>query len=145
MVVTAVLGFGCGSEPIAERPAPGAGDVGVDVAGRDCDLRSSDAAAPALRYVEAVNDGDLGGLVGAFAQDGTVRDVSRNIEGHDAIREWADTEVMGGSLRVLGCTPAEGGVRLLVHWAPSGAEGWRAQYTFETAEDRITLAHLQYA
>ena len=102
--------------------------------------------APALAYVNAVNRNNLDSLVLAFDQTGAVRDVTRRIEGRAAIRTWADREVMGGTLRVLGVerqTPDR--VRLLVHWAPGGSAGWRAYYTFTYADGLITLADLQYA
>ena len=73
-------------------------------------------------------------------------DVSRRIEGQDAVRRWADDEVMGGALEVIETETRPGGVRLLVHWAPAGSTGWRAYYTFEATPDgRIAEANLQYA
>jgi hypothetical protein len=108
-------------------------------------VESGSAAGPARCYVDAVNDEDLDALVGCFAPDGVVVDVSRRIEGRDAIREWAANEVIGGTLRVIRSEPRPGGVRLLVHWAPAGSEGWRAYYTFEVREGRIVVAELQYA
>ena len=95
--------------------------------------------------MDAVNDEDLDALVGCFAPDGAVVDVSRRIEGRDAVREWAGNEVMGGSLRVLEEEPRPDGIRLLVHWAPAGSDGWRAFYTFEARDGRIVLAGFQYA
>jgi len=96
-------------------------------------------------YVDAVNNEDLDALVACFAPDGLIVDVSREIRGHEAIRAWADREVIGGTLEVLEVTPTEGGQRLLVHWAPAGSNGWRAYYTFTIQDGRITLADLQYA
>ncbi len=96
-------------------------------------------------YVDAVNAEDLNALVGCFSPEGVVVDVSDRIEGQDAIRRWADNEVMGGTLEVLESEPRTGGVRLLVHWAPEGSSGWRAYYTFEARDGRIVVADLQYA
>jgi hypothetical protein len=108
---------------------------------------ASTAVAPAAQaYVDAVGRQDLDGLVSAFAADGVVVDVSRRIEGRDAIRTWADREVIGGSLRVDGVTEVEPGVqRLRVHWAPGGSGGWAADYTFTVDGDGIAEADLQYA
>ena len=103
------------------------------------------AAAPAQAYVDAVNRNDLQALVDAFAPDGQVNDVSRPIKGRDAIRAWADREVMGGRLDVLTVTPIADGQDLLVHWAPAGSDGWRAHYRFTMTDSHITLADLQYA
>jgi len=72
-------------------------------------------------------------------------EVSRSIRGHEAIRRWADNEVMGGRLQVLSVTPMPRGKDLLVHWAPGGSGGWRAHYRFTMTDNAITLADLQYA
>ena len=102
--------------------------------------------APAMAYVRSVNQNNLDSLVLAFAETGTVVDVTRRIEGRSAIRTWARNEVMGASLQVLSVdqqTPNR--VRLLVHWAPRGSAGWRAYYTFTYENGLVTLADLQYA
>jgi hypothetical protein len=112
---------------------------------RSAPAEAVEVLAPAQAYVDAVNAGDLEAVVGAFAVDGAVRDVSRMIEGRDAIRAWADAEVIGGSLEVLEATPVAGGQRLLVRWAPAGSSGWQAHYTFTVDGDAIALADLQYA
>jgi SnoaL-like domain len=102
---------------------------------------------PAARaYVDAVNRGNLDALVAAFAPDGQVIDVSRRITGPDAIRRWADSEVIGGTLRVDAVTPlAPDTQRLRVHWAPAGSSGWAADYTFTVGGEQVVLADLQYA
>jgi hypothetical protein len=103
-----------------------------------------DAAAQA--YVDAVDRRDLDALVDAFAAGGTVVDASRRISGRDAIRTWARNEVIGGTLRVLSIVERRGdGQKLLVHWAPSGAQGWRAHYDFTVSGGKIRTADLQYA
>lgn len=102
--------------------------------------------AGARCYVDAVNAQQLDDLVGCFASDGVVVDVTRRIVGGEAIRAWADREVMGGTLQVLAVDQQQPGhTRLLVHWAPRGSQGWRAFYTFEEQDGSITLADLQYA
>jgi hypothetical protein len=100
----------------------------------------------AQAYVDSVNAGDLDALVAAFAADGEVVDVTRRIRGPEAIRAWAGTEVIGGSLRVDGVDQlAPDRQRLRVHWAPAGSAGWAADYTFTTRGGQITVADLQYA
>jgi hypothetical protein len=100
----------------------------------------------ARNYIRAVNQNSLDALVDAFDVNGTVVDVTRNITGHTAIRTWARNEVMGGSLRVIEINrQTANSVRLLVHWAPRGSQGWRAWYTFTYANGKITIADLQYA
>ena len=120
-------------------------------------VAASEAAAPeegtrpavstgAQAYVDAVNAGDLDALVAAFAADGEVVDVSRRIGGAEAIRTWADNEVIGGSLRVDSVDQlAPDRQRLRVHWAPGGSGGWAADYTFTTRGSQVTVADLQYA
>ncbi|WP_161791030.1 nuclear transport factor 2 family protein [Actinomadura welshii] len=102
-------------------------------------------AAQAGRYVDAVNRRDLDALVESFAPGGKIVDVSREIGGRPAIRDWARAEVIGGRLEVLSVTRTAGGQDLLVHWAPRGGTGWRAHYRFTFQGDRIALADLQYA
>ncbi|MGN9843336.1 nuclear transport factor 2 family protein [Nonomuraea sp. H19] len=102
--------------------------------------------AAARAYVEAVNARDLNALVAAFAPDAEIVDVTRGIRGHDAIREWAGNEVIGGTLRVVSVAENRpDGQKLLVHWAPAGSDGWRAHYDFTVAGGRIVKADLQYA
>lgn len=133
----------------ADDVAPPSGDpVGTApaTAGPRGETPPAPAVAPAAqRYVDAVNAADLDALVAAFAPEAVVVDVSRRIRGHEAIRTWADREVIGGSLRVLESTPMDGGVDLLVHWAPEGSAGFRAHYRFTIGGDVITGADLQYA
>ncbi|WP_202638122.1 nuclear transport factor 2 family protein [Bailinhaonella thermotolerans] len=96
--------------------------------------------------MDAVNKGDLDALVGAFAEDAEILDVSRTISGADAIRRWASAEVIGGTLRVLSVVENRpDGQKLLVHWAPAGSSGWRAHYDFTYAGGRVARADLQYA
>lgn len=133
------------SSPVGTEEVARAGESSRGSRGGPTGAAKAEAAA--RRYVDAVNDGDLDALVAAFAPDGVVVDVSREISGREAIRDWAGDEVIGGTLEVLGSEPvANGGVRMLVHWAPAGSDGWRAYYTFEAAPDGgISLADLQYA
>ncbi|GAA1578585.1 hypothetical protein GCM10009678_71600 [Actinomadura kijaniata] len=115
-------------------------------------LPSSSAQAPAgllgpaNAYVQAVNGGNLDALVAAFAPDAVIIDVSREIRGRDAIRTWADREVIGGRLTVNRIVENRGGYqKLLVHWAPGGSGGWAAHYAFTVNGSGITRADLQYA
>jgi ketosteroid isomerase-like protein len=99
-----------------------------------------------LAYVDAVNAEDLDALVEAFTADAVITDVSRPIVGSDAIRTWADREVIGGSLRVVQIVEDRpDGQKLLVHWAPGGTGGWQAHYDFTVSDGRLTAADLQYA
>ncbi|AQZ60729.1 hypothetical protein BKM31_03685 [[Actinomadura] parvosata subsp. kistnae] len=136
-LVPFLLAAACGappspSPPPARTPTGAAAVSGVDGAAR--------------AYVDAVNAGDLDALVAAFAPEAEIIDVTRSIKGHDAIRTWADNEVIGGTLRVLAIAERRpDGQKLLVHWAPGGSGGWRAHYDFTLAGGRIVRADLQYA
>ena len=46
-------------------------------------------------YLAAVNAFDLDGMVAAFARDAYVNDARREINGVDAIRRWAEKEMVG--------------------------------------------------
>ena len=46
-------------------------------------------------YLAAVNAFDLDGMVAAFAPDAYVNDARREINGIDAIRRWAEKEMVG--------------------------------------------------
>jgi hypothetical protein len=46
-------------------------------------------------YLDAVNAFDLDGMIAAFAPDAYVNDARREISGIDAIRRWAEKEMVG--------------------------------------------------
>ena len=46
-------------------------------------------------YLAAVNAFDLDGMIAAFAADAYVNDARREINGIDAIRRWAEKEMVG--------------------------------------------------
>ncbi|TQF04889.1 nuclear transport factor 2 family protein [Kitasatospora acidiphila] len=105
-----------------------------------------DQLPPAARaYVDAVAAKNLDGLVAAFAPDGVVVDVGRQIRGRDAIRQWAGNEVIGGRLTVLRATARPGGTTMLVVFAPGGSGGFRADYAFDLSGGLISRAELTYA
>ncbi|MGW0663001.1 nuclear transport factor 2 family protein [Streptodolium elevatio] len=97
-------------------------------------------------YVTAVNGKDLDGLVRAFAAGAEIVDVGRSIRGHDAIRRWAQAEVIGGTLTVTQVAETRDGYqRLLVRFAPGGTGGFAAYYAFTVDGSSITRAELTYA
>jgi hypothetical protein len=132
LAVAAVLA-GCSSEPPATGPAASPSEA----------VSSLDPAA--RRYVDAVASADLDALVASFAPDALIVDVGRVIHGHDAIREWAGNEVIGGRLVVLRTTPRPGGTTMLVRFQPNGGGGFEANYDFEITGQVITKATLSYA
>jgi hypothetical protein len=96
-------------------------------------------------YIEAVNARDLDGLADCFAEDGTVVDINRRIVGLTAIRQWAQNYVIGGQIKVLKGQPYDGGVIVLMHWAPRTSAGWLVWYRFEFTAGRLTLVNRQNA
>jgi hypothetical protein len=136
MMVLNVAVVGCYAvSPAAGGEAPN-GAVAANGAGVDEAVE---------RYVTAVNSDDLDGIVGSFPPDGLIVDVGREIRGADAIRRWADNEVIGGRLEVLERHPRDGGIDLLVRFAPGGTGGFRAWYRFDVDDGLISRADLTYA
>lgn len=130
-ILSACTGGGAPSPTPVDTPAP-AGPPTVNAAGQS--------------YVDAVRAKDLDKLVNSFAEDGVVVDVGRRIEGRQKIREWADNEVIGGTLDVLGRTPFDQGETLLVRFSPGGAGGgFKANYKFTYQHGLIARADLTYA
>ncbi|MEQ4720996.1 nuclear transport factor 2 family protein [Nonomuraea sp. B19D2] len=99
----------------------------------------------AQRYLNAVAAEDADALAAAFAPDGLVIDVGREIRGRDAIRQWAAGEVIGGVYTLLDHTPRAGGVTMLVRFQPGGVGDFRANYHFDITDGLITRATLEYA
>jgi hypothetical protein len=120
------------SSPVQPRASAGAASRGV-----------LDPAAQ--RYLDAVAAKDADAVASAFAPDGLVIDVGREIRGRDAIRQWAANEVIGGVYTLLEHQPRQGGVTLLVRFQPGGTGGFRANYHFDIADGAITKATLEYA
>jgi hypothetical protein len=144
-VTTTVLLAACGPARTPDAAASGLTPEGPPVASSGAVPAGTAPAAPAQAYVDAVNAGNLDALVAAFAPDGLVIDVTRPIRGRDAIRAWADSEVIGGRLQVLSVNAMSGGQDLLVYWAPEGSAGWQAHYRFTMNATAIIQADLQYA
>jgi len=138
----ALLPTQSGEAPPAVQPVAAA-----PVASTPPSPAAASGVSPAVRaYVDAVNAEDLDALVQAFAPNAVIVDVRRQIAGQDAIRSWADREVVGGSLRVIEVVEDRpDGQLLLVQWAPGGSGGWRAHYDFTVSGGRLTAADLQYA
>ena len=102
--------------------------------------------APVEQYVTSVNSQDLEGIVNSFLPDGLIIDVGRHIKGSDAIRKWADDEVVGGKLDVLERHPTDAGIDLLVRFTPPGSNGgFRAWYRYTVKNDKIEKVDLTYA
>jgi len=101
---------------------------------------------PVRSFVDAVAAKDADKVADAFTSDGVVIDVSRRIEGHQAIRQWAANELVTGTLAVVRQLCAQGDRQcLLVRFAPGGSGGFEANYTFTISADRITTLDMQYA
>lgn len=113
-------------------------------------LSAKDVPEPAQCYFSAVAETDLESLTQCFQPDAVIIDVSRKISGIEAIRTWADNEVMGGRYEVLSTvsqTPDR--IKLLIRFIPPGygssASGFKAYYTFDFKDGKIIRMDLQYA
>jgi len=146
-VIATSLLAACGNDHADVRPSVETSPAASKVPAEPAPSSGTPTTSPiGQRYVDAVNNESLDELVESFARDGVVVDVSRRIAGHDAIRTWAEREVIGGTLTVLDIAEQRAdGQRLLVHWAPAGSDGWNAYYDFTYPGDRITVVDLQYA
>ena len=101
---------------------------------------------PARAYVMAVADENLDALTACFDAKAVIIEVNRRIEGIDAIRQWAENEVIGGKLDVLELKTRQNGVTMLVTFTPGGwTNGFRAYYRFDFKNKKIIKADLQYA
>jgi hypothetical protein len=141
IVAVALVGCGGSSKPSG---APGVAGGGSSTAG------SSDSAAllaPVRVFVNAVAAKAADKVAEAFTEDGVVIDVSRRIEGREAIWQWAANETVTGILTVLRVVQTDGDrlQRLLVRFAPGGSGGFEANYTFTVTGDRIAVLDMQYA
>ncbi|CAL9459350.1 hypothetical protein SUDANB95_02588 [Actinosynnema sp. ALI-1.44] len=99
----------------------------------------------ARRYLDAVAARDADAVAAAFTPDAVVVDVGREIRGREAIRAWAENEVIGGAYTLLDHTRHDGGTTMLVRFQPGGTGGFRANYRFDITDGRITKATLEYA
>jgi SnoaL-like domain len=136
-VAVAVAVAGCGSS--AEEGTTGGSTVAQSA-------RPAALLAPVRTFVDAVAARSADRVADGFATDGVVIDVSRRIEGREAIRRWAANETVTGILTVLRVVQTDGGQqRLLVRFAPGGSGGFEANYTFTVDGERIAVLDMQYA
>ncbi|MDI3418517.1 nuclear transport factor 2 family protein [Streptomyces luteolus] len=132
---------GCSSTPDEPDKLAGTSTPAAEKKG-DTESGAAGADPATRRYMDAVADSDLDALADAFHEDAVAVDVSREFRGRDAIRDWAEAEVIGGRLRILETTPEKGGTTLLVRVDPGGFE---ATYEFDVRDGRISRLSLQYA
>ena len=107
-------------------------------------------SAPARCYFDAAGKSDLKALRERFQDDAVIIDVSRKIAGIEAISHWAGDEVFGGRYTVLKIVSREkNALKLLITFAPpgygEGSPGFKAHYSFEFSDGKISKMDLQYA
>jgi hypothetical protein len=61
---------------------------------------STELAGVIAENIRAINAHDLNALVATFADDAYVNDARRQINGIDAIRRWAEKEIIGDNVTV---------------------------------------------
>ena len=111
-------------------------------------ISSQDIPGPAECYFSAVAASDLKILTECFQSDAVIIDVNRKISGIQAIRSWADNEVIGGRYEILAVVSrSENKLKLLINFLPPGfkGKGFNAHYTFEFNQGKIIRMNLQYA
>ncbi|PPK70203.1 nuclear transport factor 2 family protein [Actinokineospora auranticolor] len=152
MRIVGIILVACAALALAACADSGSGGSGSGGSGAGSGGGGAAAAQPVdvkpegKSYVDAVQSEDLDKLANSFTEDAVVVDVGRRIEGRQKIREWADNEVIGGEIEVLGRTPFDGGETLLVRFNPSGlGGGFEANYKFTYKDGRIAQADLTYA
>ena len=106
--------------------------------------------APALCYFDAAGRSDLNALRACFQEDAIIIDVSRKIAGIDAISDWARSEVFGGRYTVRQIVSrGKRNLKLLISFVPpgygEGSQGFKAHYSFEFRDGKISKMDLQYA
>ncbi|WP_419909893.1 nuclear transport factor 2 family protein [Hoeflea sp.] len=95
-------------------------------------------------YQTATNGQDIDAYMGCFTDDAVMIDVSRTFEGKDAIRAWAQREVIKGGesfkhRKIL--ESSDGFAKTEVNWL-----SWVVHYSYWwDADGRITKMSLQYA
>ena len=107
-------------------------------------------AAPAKCYFDAAGKSDLSALRACFQDDAVIIDVNRKIAGIDSISHWAQDEVFGGRYTVLKIvSQKKDALKLLITFAPpgygEGSQGFKAHYSFEFSNGKISKMDLQYA
>lgn len=121
--------------------------IGVVCAQTTYEISSESIAAPARCYFDAAGKSDLNALRSCFQDEAVIIDVSRKIDGIEAISQWAQDEVFGGHYTILQIVSAEkNSLKLLIRFAPQGYnQGFKAHYTFEFNDGKIIRMDLQYA
>lgn len=95
-------------------------------------------------YQTATNGKDIDAYMACFTDEAVMIDVSRTFEGQDAIRTWAEREVIGGGesfkhRKILEAD--EGFAKTEVNWL-----SWVVHYSYWwDADGKITKMSLQYA
>jgi hypothetical protein len=100
---------------------------------------------PVNCYFEAVAAHDSEALADCFADDGVVLDVGRTVSGRDAIKMWAEREVLGGSYNIIDIGERDSIVSVLLIFTPQDEEAFYARYEFEIKNHKIAYSNLHYA
>lgn len=97
-------------------------------------------------YFDAVAAKDADAVGACMAEDATVLDVNRPIDGRAAIIRWAADEVIGGTYTLHELTYGKDGVQILLTFVPPGAaSGFRANYVMSLRGGKIASMVLSYA
>jgi len=98
------------------------------------------------KYLEGVEKDQSEILILGFTEDGRVLDVSRTIEGRQAIKRWADKEVLSLEYSVGKIVFTKKGARLYNNIRfGQNTSGFYASYDLDLKEGLIHFSDLQYA
>jgi hypothetical protein len=97
-----------------------------------------DLPGPVARVIDAVNAGDTGAFLAAFAADGWIDDNGRRFGGHDEMRAWSERELIGANARfeVTASEPTDRGVAVDIEVASDGFNGY-SRFAFELDGESI--------
>jgi hypothetical protein len=97
-------------------------------------------------YFDAVAAKDAEAVGACMSDDARILDVSREIEGREAIVKWAADEVIGGAYEVHELAWGKDGVQILLTFKPKGAAaGFKANYVMSLRGGKIATMALSYA
>ena len=121
--------------------------VGSIYAQTTYEIAPESIAAPVRCYFDAAGKNNLKAMRACFLDGAVIIDVSRKIEGIEVISRWARNEVFGGHYTILQIVMEEkNALKLLIRFAPQGhSQGFKAHYTFEFKDGKISKMDLQYA
>ncbi|MGW6197814.1 nuclear transport factor 2 family protein [Kribbella sp. NPDC055110] len=100
---------------------------------------SQEIPAAVQRALDAIDALDNDAFVAAFAADGYVNDWGREFRGHDRIRSWSESELIGKRATFTGTQVSTPGNPLTIR-TEVGGDGFNgpSHFTFAIETDQLT-------